>query len=291
MKRNLGRSRKAERDRRSRRNLFFAVSGGIFFVLTAFLLFFNSQSIHPPLDELTLCPTTRAPAQEHLVILDATDPWNDLQRRVILDEISLLQGRLPRFARVHLYTIVPGAPLMPEAALMLCNPGLPGQIEELPILRGWTAAAVANPALMVDRWNTGFISRMDSVLTRYAESPTAPQSPIMEILRGASVQAFGRADSDAAPKYVHIFSDMLQHSGAYSHYSPPAWSAEVARALADPGRNGTRSLEGATVSIFLIDRPEVGRRPGQSRGALVAFWESFLAAQGAILTRVERIEG
>ena len=84
---------------------------------------------------------------------------------------------------------------------------------------------------------------------------------------------------------------MLQHTDRYSHYADTAWTAADAQLLADLSAMGTTALLGAEVHLFLLDRDFVGRGPGNSRSALLEFWHTYFAAQGATLLRVRRIEG
>lgn len=284
------RSPRASRERRASRNMLLAALGAGAFLVAAVALFAAARQLHPELDPVTFCPVDRPVEEEHLILLDATDAWDPLQRQVILQEFRQLQSALPRFARVHLYTIERSDNPLPQPELVLCNPGRASDLEPLPILGSLTPAVVANPEQMLERWEQGFIVRMDSTLGQHADSPPADHSRIMETLRGAAVETFGRPGPDSPPRYVHVFSDLLQNSSSYSHYSAPRWTQAEAETLADPGRLGTRALEGAEIEIYLIDRP-VFSDPGRQRGDLVAFWDRYLAAQGAPVRRVARIEG
>lgn len=252
----------------------------------------DAEALHPEKDTFTLCPSSERISEEHLVLIDVTDSLNVLQRRIVQNVFSNLQERVPRFARIHLYPIDRSNTPLPEPALVLCNPGRPEDLDDLSVFAGLPAEWVSNPNRMRELWERAFNQRIDSVFATESRLSSAPESRIMETLRGASIEAFGRTESDRArPRYVHIFSDMLQNSERYSHYNGLGWSQDRAAALADPGRLGTQALKGAEIDIYLIDRPVMISRFTGLRGELILFWDRFFSEQGAIVSRVERIEG
>lgn len=253
---------------------------------------FAGRALQPPQDEITLCPDEDLITEEHLVVVDASDSLNVLQRRVVQDVFADVQESVPRFGRLHLYAIDRSGVPIPQASLVLCNPGQPEDLEDMTVLGAWTDEFLANPGQMRELWRRAFAQRIDSVFLAEASLPSAPQSRLMETIRGASLDAFGRSiERSNRPHYVHIFSDMLQNSEAFSHYDGGGWSANAAESLADPGALGTRALEGAQVRIYLIDRPIVRSNPSGTRKDLVLFWDRYFSAQGAVVTRIERIEG
>jgi hypothetical protein len=284
-------SRRRKRQLRSQRQFFIAIAGVAVFLVAAGAIWLQVRDMHPALNADTFCPLSRAPSEEHVILIDVTDAWTPIQGFAIRQEIRQIQDALPRFARVHLYVLDRARVVFPEPDLELCNPGRPDQIEELPLLRGSTAAVVANPDQMWRRWEDGFVSQMETLLDRAAAGTGAERSHIMETVRTAAVRAFNRPRPDSPPRYVHVFSDLLQHSDTYSHYRHARWTPEDAKRLADPGMLGTPSMEGAQVIVYLVDRQPVGTAPGRSRSELVTFWDTFMSAQGAAVMRVRRIEG
>lgn len=234
----------------------------------------------------------RPPIEEIVVILDATDPWNEVQRAVIMQEFRALQHEIPRFARVSLYTLTSASSELPAPALQLCNPGNVADLSRSIPLGRPGVRLVATPQMVELRWRDGFIARLDSIFEAQGASAGTRRSPIMETIRSAAISVFGAAPRDTAPpRKLYIFSDMLQHTDRYSHYADTAWTAADAQLLADLSAMGTTALLGAEVHLFLLDRDFVGRGPGNSRSALLEFWHTYFAAQGATLLRVRRIEG
>jgi hypothetical protein len=113
----------------------------------------------------------------------------------------------------------------------------------------------------------------------------------METLQGAAIEVFGTGPRSDQLRKVHIFSDLLQHSDAFSLYRDARWSPESGRRLADLSSLGTTALDGAEVYLYLVDRDQVGVMGPDYLNALVEFWDAFLAAQNATVLRVRRIEG
>jgi hypothetical protein len=288
-----GRSRRPflreKRERHSRRRLYITLVVAVLVALTAVALFNEARDIHPPLDPQTLCPIDRVPAEEHVVLLDATDQWTPIQREVIIQTMRKLQESIPRFSRIHLYTLTPNYQELPDPAVVLCNPGRPQDLEEIPLIGSMTPVVMANPEMMNAKWESGFVARIDSALAAYVDAGQAPESPIMETLGGASIQAFGLPDPGGPHRYVHLFSDLLQHSLNHSHYTPRPLTTNDTRHLIGVAQLGSRSLEGAEVRLYLIDRPTVRQRLGINLDELVSFWDTYFSDQGAVVTTVQRI--
>jgi hypothetical protein len=284
-------SLREERERQSRRRLTLSIAGAGAVVAVAATLFVLTRNLHPPLDPHTLCPLNQPPAEEHLVVVDATDQWTAVQQAVIMQTVRQLQEELPRFARIHLYTLDSVSSALPEGALSLCNPGRPEDLEQMPMLGSKTANVVANPAKMMEQWDSGFVARINSVMASYVHTGAASRSPLMELLHGASVQAFGLPQTESPIRRVHIFSDLLQHSQHYSHYTTIRWTEQSATQLVETGSLVSPSLEGAQVHLYLIDRPAVRQTFGQTMNGLVSFWEAYFSAQKAQVKNVKRIPG
>lgn len=273
------------RDRRSTRNARLAGLGVVLFGLLAGGGVYVASLINPALGA-DLCPTGREPEAEVVVLLDATDPWNATQRAAIRAEFARIQESVPRFGRVRLFALEERLDGLPEPVLELCNPGREGDFASVPVLGRLSARFFANPAQLA-RWRGEFEGALDGMLREVAEGAGGRTSPIMETIQGIALDAFPR--SSAAERRLYVFSDMLQHSPAYSHYQAPAWLGDDAGRLADVAAAGTSHLRGVGVEVLLLDR----RIRGEGRGPadLVGFWETWFAEQGAVVDRVRRMEG
>lgn len=273
------------RDRRSTRNARLAGLGVVLFMMVAAGGVFAATRLNPSLGP-DLCPTSRAPAAEVVVLLDATDPWNATQRAAIRTEFARIQNTVPRFAQVRLFALDATIEGLPAPVLQLCNPGTEADFASVPVIGRLSAYFFANPA-QLERWRGDFEAALDSMLQSVADDAGAGASPIMETVRGIALEAFPAGAS--GQRTLYVFSDMLQHTPTYSHYHAPAWSPDDAARLADVAAVGTSHLRDVAVEIFLLDRGIRG--DGRGPGELVGFWEAWFAGQGALVERVRRMEG
>jgi len=291
------------RERRSSRNLRLATVGVGVVALLAVGGVLVATRVNPPLGD-DLCPADREPAAEVVVLLDATDPWNATQRAAIRGEFERIRNAVPRFARVRLFALEESLDGLPTPAVALCNPGTENDFASVPVLGRLSARFFANPARL-EQWRGGFETALDDMLSAVADDAGGRASPIMETVRGIALEAFptrapvvraGTAsgtprpgDVTAADRRLYVFSDMLQHTDAYSHYRASAWSTGDAERLADVAAAGTARLGDVAIEIFLLDRGIRGE--GRGPGALAEFWEAWFAEQGAVVERVRRMEG
>ncbi len=279
------------RRRRERQASLRLVVGGVLLacaIAVVGILLVLRGEWNPQIDPETFCPTEDRIGSEVLILLDATDSWNAVQRVSMQQVLDSIRSSVPPHSRIHLYTLEedgrgPSAPV-----LSLCRPRTAQDFEDFPVLGERGAAVVANPE-MLDQWHAAFTAAVDSIFRSQVDRAEARQSPIMETLRGAALQV--NADfQPPGPLEVYLFSDMLQHSENFSHYGGTPWSTDIARALGDLSEQGTSAMSGASVVMYLLDRDEAPAGPERGRGELVDFWDAFFLSQDALLTRVRRIE-
>lgn len=283
MMRGNGLSPRERRDRRTRRNMWVSVGIVVLVVGVIGGMVMIAMGVNPRLDR-RLCPIGEPSPREVVIVFDATDPWNEVQRTVIKHEFREIQGSVPRFARVTLYHLEREAgERMPDPAVQLCNPGSLDQLGDV------KAAFFANPDSIRARWERGFVGTLDSLIPDRTDA--IPRSLIMETVRAGAIDVFGEGEGEGREKHLYVFSDLLQNSAAYTHYEDRVWRQEEARRLADVGALGTRALRGVRVHLFLLDRDVVGVTEGHSRSRLVRFWDAFFSEQGARVQSVRRIEG
>jgi hypothetical protein len=263
------------RQRRSSRTLVLAGFGALLFVVVACVSLVVGVRLNPVLDD-ALCPPPDRISSESVVILDATDPWDDVQAAVIRGEFARLQETIPRFGRVHLFVVEEGLVGLPDPLLQRCNPGT------LDDLGRWKAYVFGNPG-NVQRWRTEFVVAMDSVLATVEKNARGGRSPITETIRGAGATIF--THSAPSNRAIYLFSDMLQHSGEFSHYTSDSWSRAEGERLAEQAT--TMLLPGVRIEIVLVNRGIGGG--GRGPGALVEFWEGWFSKNGAVIDRVRRI--
>lgn len=278
-----GRSPREQRDRRTRRNLWFAVAAVTVFLGLVGSLVWVARDVNPPLTK-DLCPVGENPSDEVVIVFDATDPWNEVQRTVIKQAFQDIQSSVPRFGRVSLYRVGSDTgDVMPEPAVRLCNPGSLDQLGNV------KTTLFANADSIRARWEGSFIGKLDSLIPDSKEEN--PRSYVMETLRAAAIHAFGRRSKQGLEKQLYVFSDLLQNSPAYSHYEDPVWDETDAERLSDVGMLGTQALRNVHVELFLLDRQFIGSTPGHLRSRLVKFWDIYFSEQGAQVHAIRRIEG
>jgi hypothetical protein len=182
-------------------------------VLAAAGSFWLARKWNPPLSEDDLCPVSQPPAEEIVILLDATDPWNPIQKAVIQQEFGALQATIPRHARVTLYTLDTEFSGVPAPALRLCNPGSATDFRDFPLIGPGGVSIVANPQIVERRWTDGFVTKLDSILGEQARSTGSDQSPLLEMIRGAAIEVFGAGVREKIPRRtMYVFSDLLQNS-------------------------------------------------------------------------------
>ena len=279
------------KDRAARKKLGGAIALVVIVAASAGILHWIASRANPPLSQVDLCPVDRPISDEIIVIFDATSPWSPIQEAVIEREFRAFQSQLEAHDKVTLYSLNNVAGPLPEPALSLCHPGTIEDVE-VPLLGPSGTVLVTNRDMIKERWEHGFISKLDSIFSLETESAGSDRSLILETIQSSAIQAWSAREQErTSHRSLLVFSDMLQNSELYSHYRDSHWTVEDGKHLADFGEAGTQALQGVEVMIFLLDRPTVGVAPGHMRSDLVGFWDSFFSEQGALLARVRRIEG
>jgi hypothetical protein len=75
------------------------------------------------LDRQTLCPIEGGPRGYLAVLLDFSDPPNEIQREALLKELQDLESEIPAYHRVQVIAIRPSAATgLPEPSFDRCKP-------------------------------------------------------------------------------------------------------------------------------------------------------------------------
>lgn len=268
---------------RQKRNLGFALIGSA--VLVAVVVWNGASRVHPLLGE-DLCPVNgELITGTTIVLVDATDPWTPLRQTAVAREMSDVANAIPRHSRVILQTVragsAAGSVRAPDA---ICNPGTVEQVEADAAEAGFVGSLsllITNTERARTRYDTAFARVIDSLVAEAGRSEPQAESPILETLRSS---VLGQA-TDGVP-HVILISDLYQHSQLCSLYREPSCLGDAER-LADPTVGGTHDLRDATVEVFLLS-PASGDLV--HRDDLLQFWYSYFSAQGALITRIKRIE-
>lgn len=198
--------------------------------------YYSLREGRPVLDPETLCPRG-GPSSRTVLLLDVSDPLGTRQRAALDTLLSDLRNPLTSEAEMSaaglpggVRYVEPYAQLVAysldveeselEPFLRICNPGNP---EEMTI----EGKLTTSKRRMAARWDN-FEERIQEAFAGETGSEGLPNSPLLEALafivqREASSTAL-RATGNHTPLRVIIFSDMVQHSQALSHFRElPDW--------------------------------------------------------------------
>ena len=255
-------------------SILVLVVGGFYFAYQ------TMRSLHPEREKATGCPTGKGPVSETVVLLDATDPYNQIQRLAIetrLDEIVssiLVDAKLTIYKLDTLESLSTLGPLVAR-----CNPGKEAN------------ALYESKRRKEVSWREGFDTPIRTALEEITETGSANTSEIMEMLQVVGLTAFTGSHTDDDPKReLIIVSDMLQHTPEYSHYRDWPMTFKEFEATPTFRRLTTSRLVGVRVKIIYVRRQEYGAATIQGR-AHVDFWEEYIAGIGGFLFDVDTLEG
>lgn len=207
------------------------------------------------LDE-NLCPLNQPPKRTTILLLDTSDPLSEKQRGVFARMVRELQepGGPPDFR------IAPGEALVVyelpqefgdvEPLVLVCNPG------DRPDDWGWRQELTEGKQLALAAWRR-FRERVEPLFAA-RESSAEPSSPILEFL-GVILPRHtpsARMSTDVRTHLI-VYSDLLQHSAALSHYGP----YPPPDAIAQTGglRHLRTDLTGVEVSLYRLERSRDAR--------------------------------
>lgn len=265
----------SDRRRRTERRRAIGLLLGAVAILIAIGGVFLSVSLgRVELDEETLCPKAAPSTRQTAVLLDVTDPLNEVQRAFVERWFEDLRARLALHDELSLYALRNPGEARLEPEIRLCNPGSGTDASWL-----WQ-----NPERIQRRWSEDFHDPLSKLFQEALSAPPAPRSPIMEQIQAASVTAF---DARAAERQLVIVSDMLQHSSTLSLYRG---GLDFERFQRSAGYERARCrLPGVKVRILYVQRES---SPFRSRPRPhVEFWQRYFEDCGAILEEVEKVPG
>ena len=207
------------------------------------------------LDE-NLCPLNQPPERTTILLLDTSDPLNEKQRGVFARMVRELQepdGPVD-------FRVAPGEALVVyelpqefrdvEPLVLVCNPG------DRPDDWGWKQELTEGKQLAFAAWRR-FRERVEPLFAA-RESSAEPSSPILEFL-GVILPRHTPSARMATDTRTHLilYSDLLQHSEALSHYGPypPADALAQTTGL----RHLRTDLTGVEVSLYRLERSRDAR--------------------------------
>lgn len=212
------------------------------------------------LDE-NLCPRDRSPPRTTLLLLDTSDPLSAKHREELRRLVSELQDAKAK--ELPAPPVAPGEALVVyqlggnlddlQPVLQVCNPG------EHPDDWEWWQELVRGKRIEMQRWRR-FQDRVEALYGRIETSTAQRTSPIIETL-GVIVPrhapSWRTASTDAGRTHLVLFSDLLQHSEALSHYGDYPAADAIHKT---PGLRALQTkLAGVDVSLYRLERSRAGR--------------------------------
>ncbi len=225
------------------------------------------------------CPADRPPSAFELVLVDASEGFNDAQRLFLEKFYADLDASIPDHAKVAVYVLDgrSGADL-PAPIFVRCKP--PSGKEA----SAWTQ----NPARLERAWRSSFREPLERALESSLSRPSSAESPIMAVLQKA-VLAELPANATETPRRIVLISDLLEHTKAYSQYgsSPPDFAAFRRQPFAQHLRV---DLTGVDVDVLYVSRPGHEKVQGARH---LEFWKEYFVwlGAGALRLRITPVPG
>ena len=220
------------------------------------------------------CPKSRPPSEIAVLIVDATDPLNNIQHLSVHNLLDRVVAQIPRYGAFAIYTVSSDKFNGASPVFFRCNPGRGEEISE------WTE----NPKMIEWQWKEGFRAPLDEELGKSLRSGAANSSPILESIQWASLQRFENTNPAKTPHKLVIISDFHQHTNQYSHYRQSPNFSQFEKS--EYYRKIRASLTGASVSLWFVHR-----KSRVSSELLKEFWKNYFRAQGASEVRINDLAG
>lgn len=239
-------------------------------------VYWRASREHVDIDSESLCPTNQEPSAYFAIVLDASDPFNEIQRTAIKRELDDLWTRVPGHGEVRVFGLAVDDATPATEVFRVCNPGS-GEGAD-PIMQ--------NPARLQKRFEE-YLKKLERGEREWLRKEGTKVSPIMEALQAVALSFPVRTGK---PRSVILVSDLLQHSSRFSLYGGrlPEFadferSQSYSRLMAD--------VRGATIEVLFVGRDGALEAELQRGSRLVRFWEQYFTSLGASVARVKRIEG
>lgn len=253
------------------------VAVGLVLIIGIGAAYFYKSATYTPTDKNTFCQKDTPPPTATVILLDATDKLSAVQKQSIAARIlAEVRDPIPRYGALQLYSVGPIGETLLKPHFSLCNPGRGKEIDPL-----W-----GNPRMVEKKWQEGFSSELNRVLSRLLAMNESETSPIMEAIQSVSVTTFLDNFRDAESKKLIIISDMIHNTPDYSQYQT---KPDFDKFKTSPYFLKVRPhLKGVDVEVFYIRRTTRASVQGKTH---IGFWDQFIAASGGALIRVVSIDG
>ena len=238
------------------------------------------------------CPQGEAPPRNTILLLDTSDPLTAEHREVFRRLVREMTQSPSGDGDSSEFYVAEGEALIVyelsddldqlEPFVSICNPG--GNPRDWT----WIRDLFEGRVIARRRWEQ-FIGSLEQLLEDLftdAESASASQSPIIESL-GVIVPRHApsrRTASANARTHLIIYSDLLQHTDALSHYGPYPLAEELRSNV--NLQHLLTDLAGVDVSLYRLERAQYGRWQSADH---YYWWTSFVDVLDGYLIHQESI--
>ncbi len=260
-----------ERQQAAHRKGMILLGGVILFLVAGAAAFYYYVEPTVKRDSETACRVDGKVSRETIIVIDATDNFNDTQALRIKKEIELLLSSAIIDERFSLY-VLDETINQKSQKFGVCNPGDGSDKSEL----------TSNKRRLKKHWKTLFYNRFTKAVDELIGNHTATQSPILEMIKFVSVNTF--LDSRATKRRLVIVSDMLHHTQQYSHYRGSADFTKFSKT--SYALTMQPLLEDVDVQIFYLIREN--NISLQNRGH-IEFWNQHILTNSGFLSSVKTV--
>lgn len=225
-----------------------------------FFKFKASQRI--VLDPITLCPVT-GPLATTAVLLDLTDPVSRPTLQHIENQLADIAAAIPQGGELAIYALTETASTI-EEKFAGCSPGDGSAVDPI----------IANPRQAQEQWERGWRKPLDEFIEGLGETVSGSRSPIMAGIQQVDLLLLHSPEAAAKPKMLIVFSDMIEHTDAFSIYKN---GADFGTFEQSPARRMyAANLAEVGVSLFLIRR----LKSPVKENDLLNFWAAWFNDSG-----------
>ena len=245
---------------------------GVIGGLVTYGSFFNERI---EIDKDTGCPKD-GPASRTVILIDQTDTFSPVQVIDIQNKFEEYQKSVPRYGELVVYTIRPGSQGIPTPVIRACNPGNEDDVNQL----------VESSVKVARQWKNSFDTPMKAVMKDVLQPMPSENSPIIETIQAVVVSEFGPANMDNHGKELIVISDLLQHSGALSHYGRKYDADSFVQSQAF--HKLSADLRDVDVDLLYLYRDTQNALQNNEHRA---FWMRLIQEQGGSVRRIYTISG
>ena len=249
------------------------------FLLVLVVAFYQVGTRPPQIDDRG-CPEKTGPVGATILLLDTSDPLTPKHRA----ELDRLGGQIAS-EQAGPMGVVPGELL--AVYELTQDPGAPKQLVHVcrpfkhPKNRTWRDDIHQGSRVAERDWN-----RFEDALAKGFpddEGKPQPNSPLLETITVLAARHLPGKRGDSEFKvHLVVFSDLLQHTDRFSHYSP----YPDAKAMRREARDLLTDLTGAKVSLFRLERSKYAQWQTEHH---YYWWTELILEQGGQIEWQESI--